>query len=450
MQQFVIKGGYPLEGEITPGGNKNAIIKMLPACLLTDEPVTLYNVPQINDVLVTIQLMESLGVVVDWIAPQMLRVHAENVTTGVLDRVLSVRTRGSFVFAGPMLGRVGYVELGAPGGDVIGERRLDTHVMALRKLGAEVEYERGYFRMKADKLRGADILLVEASVTATENAIMAAVLAEGTTIIRNAASEPHVQDLCNMLVAMGAVIDGIGSNRLTIQGVEKLHGAEARVGADFIEVGSYIGAAVMTGGNLRIKQADPQYLDMTALVFERLGVEWETEGHDIVVSSHQSLTIRKDIGGRIPIIKAQPWPAFPPDLMSIALVVATQSVGAVMLHDWMYESRFFFTDKLVRMGGRITLLDPHRVLVQGPTKLKGSLYITSPDIRAGMALVLAALAARGETRISNIGQIDRGYENVEMKLTSLGAHIQRINLNELETAEVRQIQISKEFTTGDT
>jgi UDP-N-acetylglucosamine 1-carboxyvinyltransferase len=448
MQQFVINGGKPLSGEVTPGGNKNAILKMLPACLLTDEPVTLHNVPEIVDVEVTIDLMRSLGASVEWVAPRTLHVHARSIESGVPDRDTAQKTRGSFVFAGPLLARCGHAELPAPGGDVIGERRLDTHVKALARLGVQTHYDRGLFTLEVERLVGANILLQEASVTATENVIMAAVLAKGTTVLNNAASEPHVQDLCHMLVAMGAQIDGIGSNRLTIDGVERLHGAEARVGADFMEVGSYIGAAVVTGGEIRIRDADPQHLDMSALVFERLGVRWEVDGQDILVTPNQSLTVQADIGGRIPVFKAQPWPAFPPDLMSIALVIATQSAGAVMFHDWMYESRFFFTDKLVRMGARVTLCDPHRVLVQGPTALKGTPYISSPDIRAGMALVLAALAAKGETRISNIGQIDRGYERVEEKLVALGANIERVALDALETAEVRQIQITNEFDNG--
>ncbi len=441
MQQFVIDGGYPLKGEVTPGGNKNAITKMLPACLLSDEPVILRNVPKISDVLVAIDIMKAIGAEVTWLDEKSVQVHAKNIHTGVVPRDLAQKTRASFVFSGALLGRMKYVQIPAPGGDVIGERRLDTHVIGFRKLGCEVEFDKGMFTMKASKLVGADILLPEASVTATENLVMVAVVSEGTTILRNVASEPHVQDLCQMLVNMGAKIDGIGSNRLTIEGVERLHGGEARVGADFMEVGSYIGAAVVTGGSIRIKDADPQHLDMTALVFHRLGVTWDVEGNDIIVPPNQQLTVQMDIGGRIPTIKAQPWPGFPPDLMSIALVVATQSAGSVMFHDWMYESRFFFTDKLVRMGARITLCDPHRVLVQGPVAFKGVPNITSPDIRAGMALVLAALAAKGETRISNIGQIDRGYERAEQKLVSMGAHIRRVNLEALETVEIETIKI---------
>lgn len=444
MQQFIIEGGTPLRGTVRPGGNKNAILKMIAACLLSDEAVTLHNVPRIVDVDITLDIIRLLGAEVQWLDDHTLHIHAKNITTTTVDRQLAQKTRASFVLAGAMLGRCRHVEIPAPGGDVIGERRLDTHISALRKLGVEINYERGQFTMASTHLGGNDILLQEASVMATENVILASVLAQGTTILRNAASEPHVQDLCNMLVRMGAKIDGIGSNRLLIEGVEHLHGAEVRCGTDYMEVGSYIGAAAVTGGEIRIQDADPHHMDMVRLVFERLGVTWEVDGQDIVVLPNQPLAIIDDIGKRMPVIKAQPWPGFPPDLMSIALVIATQSRGAVIFHDWMFESRFFFTDKLVRMGARVTLCDPHRVLVQGPTSLKGSPYITSPDIRAGMALVLAALAAKGETRIANIGQIDRGYEQVERKLTSLGAKIQRISLNTLETAEISQNQLVKD------
>lgn len=448
MQQFVIEGGNKLSGEVTAGGNKNAATKMIPACLLTDAPVTLHNVPRILDVEVALQIMQEMGASVEWVEQNTVRIHAENINSHIVPAI-ATKTRASFVFAGPLLGRLQAVEIPSPGGDVIGERRLDAHVNAFRALGVEVEYERGLFRMQATQLQGADILLQEASVTATENTIMAAVLAQGMTIIRNAASEPHVQDLCNMLVTLGAKIDGIGSNRLVIEGVERLGGGEVRVSADYMEVGSYIGAAAMTGGTLRIREADPHYLDMVGLVFAQLGVHWQVEGHDIIVPENQSLTVEADLGGRIPRVKARPWPGFPVDLMSIALVVATQSAGTILFHDWMYESRFFFTDKLGRMGARITLLDPHRVLVQGPTALKGAPYISSPDIRAGMALLLAALTAKGETRIHNIRQIDRGYENVEAKLVSLGANIQRVTLDTLETAEINAVRLEQLETRGE-
>lgn len=443
MEQFIIEGGHPLNGEVTPGGNKNAILKMLPACILTDQPVILNNVPDIADVRVTIDIMRGIGVTIEWMAPNQVRVHADNIDPDLLDLELARKTRASFVLAGPLLARCGRATLPAPGGDFIGERRLDTHIEALRAMGITVDYQRNLFIMSVYERCDADILLREASVTGTENTIMAAALGNKTTIIRNAASEPHVQDLCHMLVSMGAKIDGIGSNRLVIEGATHLNGCEARVGADFMEVGSFIGVAVMTGGEIRIKDADPQYLDMVKLVFERLGVTWTVEGQDILVPASQALTITPDIGNRIPRIKAQFWPGFPPDLMSIAVVVATQSAGTVMFHDWMYESRLFFTDKLVRMGARITLADPHRALVQGPTTLKPAPFISSPDIRAGMSLLLAALAAKGETRISNIGQIDRGYERVEEKLVSLGAHMRRVEVDKAQTSEMAHVEESQ-------
>jgi UDP-N-acetylglucosamine 1-carboxyvinyltransferase len=429
MHQFIIEGGHKLSGTLKAGGNKNAAIKMLPACLLTDEPIILHNMPDIGDVRTTIEIMERLGVEITWEAPNTLRVHAHEIRTTTLDAALAQKIRASIVFAGPMLARCGEVTLAVPGGDSIGERRLDTHALALQKLGATIDYQHDALVMQSDGLTGADILLMEASVTATENALMAAVTAKGTSTIRNTACEPHIQNLCEMLTKMGAQIEGIGTNQLRIEGVNKLKGCEIRVGADYMEVGSLISAAVMTGGELLLQDADPQYLDMIGLTFERLGVVWEVRGQDIFVPASQPLSIVPDMGGRMPIIKAQPWPAFPPDLMSIALVVATQSVGAVLFHDWMYESRFFFTDKLIRMGARITLCDPHRVLVQGPTALHGVSNITSPDIRAGMAMLLAALAAKGETRIFNVQQIDRGYEDVEGKLRALGAQIQRVKVD---------------------
>ncbi len=428
MQQFIIEGGHPLSGEVTPGGNKNAATKMIPACLLTDKPVTLHNVPSIVDVRVLCDVVRHLGASVEWTEATTVRVHAENITTSEVHPDMA-RTRAGVVLSGAMLARMGEVALPLPGGDVIGERRLDTLVDALLALGAEVYPDGKWLRFRAPNgLHGTNILLREASVTATENTIMAAVLAQGTTVIRNAAGEPHVQDLCHMLNGLGAQISGVGSNQLTITGVDGLGGGEARVGADFMEVGSFIGVAAVTGGAITIKHADPQHLDMVALTFRRLGVTWETHGDDIHVPAGQSLTVQPDFGGKMPVIRAQPWPAFPPDLMSIALVVATQSAGVALFHDWMYESRFFFTDKLVRMGARITLCDPHRVLVQGPTALRGGLTLASPDIRAGMAMVLAALAAKGETRIANIQQIDRGYANVEDKLRALGAVIERVDV----------------------
>lgn len=423
-EQFVIEGNHSLRGEVTVSGNKNAALKMLPACLLTDEPVTLTNVPDIADVRVTLELLRRLGCEVEELGDHRVRVHARDIAKHELDREMCVRTRASIVFAGPMLARMGRVEFPPPGGDVIGRRRLDTHILALERLGTVVEFD-GRFKMRTDGLRGADVLLDEASVTATENAVMAAVLARGTTILRNVASEPHVQNLCHMLNGMGARISGIGTNCLMIEGVERLHGGEFRVEADYLEVVSLIGAAVVTGGEIRIRQADPQHLDMAALVFRKLGVSWQVDGPDVIVPRGQALTVERDLGNQIPEIKAQPWPAFPSDMMSIAVTVATQSAGTVLFHEWMYNSRFFFTDKLNAMGARIFLCDPHRAVVHGLTVLRAVSPISSPDIRAGMALLLAALCARGTTTIRNIGQIDRGYERVEEKLRGLGAVIHR-------------------------
>ncbi len=434
MQQFLIEGGHPLRGAMRARGNKNAATKMLPACLLTDQPVLLQNVPDILDVRVVIELMQYLGAEVEWTGPSTLRVHAQKITTSQLDTDLASRIRASVVFAGALLGRTGKAVLPLPGGDLIGERRLDTHVEALRQLGVEVDFDGQALQFQADELRGEDILLAEASVTATENLILTSVLAQGTTVLRNAAGEPHIQDLCRMLGGLGARISGAGSNCIVIRGVDSLTGGEARVGADFMEVGSFVGAAVVTGGELLIQDADPDYLDMVAMVFQRLGVRWEVRGRDVFVSERQTLSILPDLGGRIPVIKAQPWPGFPPDLMSIALVIATCSAGTVLFHDWMYESRFFFADNLVRMGARITLLDPHRVLVQGPTSFHAVDYISSPDIRAGMAMLLAALSAKGVTRVANIQQIDRGYERVEETLNALGAHIVRITTDSVNGA----------------
>ncbi len=426
MDRFIIQGGVPLNGTITASGNKNAALKLLAACLLTDEPVTLHNIPDIADVRTMMDILRLLGVSIEKVGAGSWRIHAREITTHVVDRRLASAIRASIVLAGPLLARLGHLELPPPGGDVIGRRRVDTHVLALKQLGAEFELgERFIFRTQ--ELRGADILLDEASVTATENTIMAACLAKGTTIIRNAASEPHVQDLCHFLNSLGAQIEGIGSNVLTIHGVERLHGGEFRVGADFIEVGSFIGAAAITHGRVRIKEASPEHLSMIQLVFNRLGVHWEVEGNDVIVPEYQPLKVVSDLGGMIPEIKAQPWPAFPSDLLSIALVIATQAEGTVLFHEWMYENRFFFVDKLIYMGARAVLCDPHRCLIQGPCKLHGEMErISSPDIRAGMALLLAALCAEGTTVIRNVIQIDRGYENVDGKLRSLGAKIERV------------------------
>lgn len=423
MDKFIIDGGIALHGEVTPAGNKNAALPLLAACLMTDEPIVLHNVPEIKDVQTMRALLESLGVEITTTAANTWRVQAKEVRPASLDPDLTRKIRASFLLAGPMVNRSGVLHLPPPGGDVIGRRRVDTHLLALRKLGAQVDYDRSY-HFSAERLTGADILLDEASVTGTENAIMAAALARGESIIRNAASEPHIQELCHFLNQMGAQIDNIGSNTLRIQGVDKLHGGEFTIGPDYLEVVSFIGAAVVTHGAVRIRKAGPQYLDMIRLVLGRLGVDWQVEGEDIFIPAEQRLEIEPDLGGAIPYISVMPWPAFPTDLMSIAIVIATQSKGSVLFHDWMYPSRMFFTDKLVGMGAQIVLCDPHRCIVQGPTSLYPE-KMESPDIRAGMALLLAALSAPGRSVIRNIGQIDRGYEQVDRKLASLGAQIER-------------------------
>jgi len=426
MDKFVIHGGVPLSGEVTPSGNKNAALPLLAACLLTDQPVIIHNVPEIQDVQNMRLLLESLGVGVDSIGNHTWCIQASDVRPADLDPDLCRRIRASILLAGPMVARSGGLQLPPPGGDVIGRRRVDTHILALKALGVESEYDRveRLFRFRASHLKGANILLDEASVTATENAIMAAVTASGSTTLRNAASEPHIQELCHFLNILGAKIENIGSNTLYIQGVPNLHGGEFAIGPDYLEVVSFIGAAVVTHGSIRIREAGPRYLDMIAIVFGRLGVNWEVDGEDIVVPAGQKLIVEPDLGDAIPTISVMPWPAFPTDLMSIAIVVATQSQGSVLFHDWMYPSRMFFIDKLVNMGAQIVLCDPHRCIVQGPTTLVGE-KMESPDIRAGMALVLAALGAENKSVIRNVGQIDRGYERVDEKLRRLGARIER-------------------------
>lgn len=427
MDKFIIQGSFSLSGDVEPAGNKNAALPLLAATLLTEEPVILHNVPSIRDVMVMRGLLESLGVSVEPISNHSWKVQAKSIRAADLDPDRCRQIRASVLLAGPMTARTGELKLPPPGGDIIGRRRLDTHTLALQSLGARVEYDRGeqVFMFQAKELKGANILLDEASVTATENAIMAAVTASGTTNLRNAASEPHVQELCHFLNGLGAQIENIGSNTLNIHGVPRLHGGEFTIGPDYLEVVSYIGAAVVTHSSIRIRNAGSEYLDMIAMVFKRLGVRWEQQGDDILVPSEQPLVIEPDLGDAIPEIKVMTWPAFPTDLMSIAIVVATQSHGSVLFHDWMYPSRMFFIDKLTGMGAHIVLCDPHRCIVQGPTTLFGE-KMESPDIRAGMALLLAALAARGTSVIRNIGQIDRGYERVDEKLCSLGAHIERV------------------------
>lgn len=424
MEKFVIEGGVPLKGEVTPAGNKNAALPLLAACLLTAEPVVLRNVPQIQDVLVMRKLIESAGAQVEELDAASWRIIARDLKPARLDPDLCRRIRASILVAGPMAARVGEFKLPPPGGDVIGRRRLDTHILSLRALGVDVKYERG-FSFQADGLRGASVLMDEASVTATENAIMAAVTARGETVIHNAASEPHVQELCQFLNLLGARIEEIGSNTLHIHGVESLHGGEFTIGPDYLEVISFVGAAAVTRGSVRVKNAGAADLKMIAHVFERMGVRWQVEGDDLIVPENQELNIIPDLDGAIPEIKTNVWPAFPTDLISIAITVATQTTGSIMFHDWMFSGRMYFTDKLVSMGAKVILCDPYRCLIQGPNQLYGE-HLESPDIRAGMAMLLAALAAKGQSTIRNISQIERGYENVDGKLRALGAQIERV------------------------
>lgn len=424
MERFIIEGGVPLRGTVTPSGNKNAALPILCASLLTDEPVTVRNVPRIRDVQDILALLAGLGVEIRELSEHAFVLHARDIRETKLDRDICAQIRASILLAGPMLARRGQVELPPPGGDVIGRRRVDTHLHALTALGAEVRVN-GDFELKADGLRGAQIFLDEASVTATENALMAAALAQGTTIIRNAASEPHVQDLAHFLNKMGAHIGGIGSNTLTIEGVAKLHGTETELNPDHIEVGSFIALAAVTHGELLIQNAAPEYLPMVFLAFERLGVRCEVRGRDVFVPADQSMSIQSDFHDAVPKIDDGIWPAFPTDLMSIALVTATQCVGTILIHEKMFETRMFFADKLVSMGARVILCDPHRAVVVGPSHLRGE-QLQSPDIRAGMALILAALCAQGKSTMANIGQIDRGYERIEEKLRKLGARIERV------------------------
>jgi len=424
MEKFIIEGGVALNGEVTPAGNKNAALPLVAACLLTDQPIVLHNVPQIQDVRVMRNLIESFGAEVEDLNATSWRITARTLRPADLNPDLCRRIRASILVAGPMVARFGEFKLPPPGGDVIGRRRLDTHMLALRSLGVDVRYERG-FTFQAGGLRGADFLMDEASVTATENAIMAAVTAKGDSVIRNAASEPHVQELCYFLNGLGAQIEEIGSNTLHIQGVPRLHGGEFTIGPDYLEVISFVGAAALTHGAIRIHNAGVPNLHMIAHVFQRLGIRWQVENDDLIVPAGQELRILPDMDGAIPEIKTNVWPAFPTDLISIAITVATQARGSIMFHDWMFSGRMYFTDKLAGMGAKIILCDPYRCLVQGPNQLYGE-NLESPDIRAGMSMLLAALAAKGKSTIRNIGQIERGYENVDGKLRALGASIERL------------------------
>ncbi|MCB0061858.1 MAG: UDP-N-acetylglucosamine 1-carboxyvinyltransferase [Caldilineaceae bacterium] len=435
MTSFVIEGNHRIEGSIKPIGNKNAALPLLSACLLTEEPVTLHNIPEIGDVRTMLELMAGLGVAVTRRGNSVTLCAADADST-TPDSQLFSQIRGSLTTMGPLLSRFQHFGvLASAGGDDIGRRRIDTHIQVFEALGATLHHN-GKFELRANqRLQGSDILLDEASVTATENGVMAAALAKGTTILRNAASEPHVQDLCRLLVAMGCPIEGIGTNTLTIHGQERLGSAEFVVSPDFVEVGSYVGLGAITPGELRIVGVIPEHLRMMRMIFEqRLGVRMHLEEDEaaplderytLVIEDNQELCIKADFGGAVPKIDDGPWPHFPPDVMSIAVVTATQAQGTVLIHEKMFESRLYFVDRLNAMGAQIILCDPHRAVVVGPRKLVGQ-QVSSPDIRAGMALVLAALTADGVTTIGNVRQIDRGYEHIDEKLRKLGARIERV------------------------
>jgi UDP-N-acetylglucosamine 1-carboxyvinyltransferase len=425
MQAFVIEGGRPLSGTVRAAGNKNGALPILAACVLANEPVQLTNVPRIRDVQTMLDLLTDIGADVEWTAENDVTVDTTGVHKTELDEELCRRIRASFLLAGPLLARFGKVVVPPPGGDVIGRRRLDPHIHGLAELGTEISIN-GRFEMSTPALRGKHVFLDEASVMATENVIMAAVLAEGETVIGNAACEPHVQDLCRFLVSLGARIEGIESNVLRVEGVKELHGGTWRVAPEHIEVGSFIGLAATTGSDLTIEDVEPRDLVSILPAFERLGVRVEVGETTVHVPPGQELLIQDDLGGQIPKIEDGPWPAFPADLTSIAVVTATQAQGTVLVFEKMFESRLFFVDKLVAMGARIILCDPHRAVVTGPAHLYGE-RLTSPDIRAGMAMLIAALCAEGVSTIGNVAEIDRGYERIDERLRNLGARIERVD-----------------------
>ena len=426
MHEYLIEGGFPIHGKITAGGNKNAALPCIAASILTSEPVILRNIPDIEDTAVMLNILQSFGAKATNAGKHEWKIEAANITDSSIPDELSKKIRASILFAGPLLARTGKAEMLPPGGDVIGRRRLDTHFLALTQLGARVEIN-GKFVFTANKLIGADIFLDEMSVTATENAIMAAVIAEGHTTITNAASEPHIQDLCNMLVSMGAKITGIGSNILYIDGVKKLHGCDFTIGPDYMEIGSFIGLAAATKGSITIEGIKPADIRPLHTGFSKLGITWSIEDSSLKVPSVQELKVNCDVGASVPKIDDAPWPGFPPDLTSIMVVTATQVEGTVLIFEKMFESRMFFVDKLINMGAKITLCDPHRAVVSGPAILHSD-HLVSPDVRAGMAMVIAAMVAHGESRISNVYQIERGYEHLVERLQNLGAHIKTADI----------------------
>lgn len=426
MYEYHVEGGIPIKGTIQASGNKNAALPCIAAVLLTRDDVILRNVPEIEDTHVMIQILQSMGVTAEKLSEHVWKFNSSGLTGNTIPQDLGKKIRASILFAGPLIARCGKAVMLPPGGDVIGRRRLDSHFLALTELGARVTTS-GKFEFTANKLVGTDIFLDEASVTATENALMAAVVAEGKTEITNAASEPHVQDLCNMLNSMGAKISGIGSNILKIEGVKKLNGTDFTIGPDFMEIGSFIGLAAATRGSITIKGVNAKDMRPLRISFGKLGIRWDIDGDTLTVDAGQEMRVNTDLGGMIPKIDDSPWPGFPPDLTSIMTVVATQVEGTVLIFEKMFESRMFFVDKLLNMGARITLCDPHRAVVTGPSVLHGE-RLVSPDVRAGMAMVIAAMAAHGESVISNVYQIERGYENLVERLKSLGAHIERVEV----------------------
>jgi UDP-N-acetylglucosamine 1-carboxyvinyltransferase len=427
VEKFVIQGGVPLSGSITAAGNKNAALPILAACLLTEEELVVHNVPRIRDTEAQLALLERLGVEVAWIADNSVRLCAAAVGGSEVDEHLSSKIRASFLLAGPLLARFGEARMPPPGGDFIGRRRLDAHLDAFAELGARIGGDR-WIEIAAPPggLKACGIFMDEPSVMGTENALMAASLTAGPTTIGNAACEPHVQDLARLLTRMGATVDGIGSNVMTVHGRDRLGGAEHTVCPDHIEVASFMALAAATGGELRIREVDDGDLINVRRTFQRLGLQSLMEGREVIVPPGQNLRVRTDLGDAIPKIEDGPWPAFPADLTSIALALATQAEGTVLIFEKMFENRLFFVDKLVAMGARITLCDPHRAIVSGPSRLHGE-RVESPDIRAGMAMLIAALAADGTSEIGNIRQIDRGYEEIDERLRSLGAHIERVS-----------------------
>ncbi len=426
LQKFVIEGGRPLCGQVRLSGNKNEALPALAACLLTDEPVILRNVPDIEDVCTMLGVLRSLGCQTESLGPNAWRVHCSGTVGTKPDPQLCRRIRASILVAGPILARGLEVELAPPGGDVIGRRRLDTHFQGLMALGVQVEVERCY-RLWTTGLRGTEVFLDEASVTATENVLMAAVLARGTTTVINAACEPHVQGLCALLNAMGARIRGVGSNTLVIEGVGRLHGTEYAIGPDYLEAGSFVGLAAVTHGELEVVGARPSDMRKILMDFSKFGIHCTWSEAGLVVPRNQRLEVRPDLHGAIPKIDDAPWPQFPTDMMSIAIVCATQARGTVLFFEKMFDGRMFFVDHLIGMGAQIIQCDPHRVVVVGPARLYGTV-VESPDIRAGMALVIASLCASGQATIYNIRQIDRGYERMDDKLRSIGAHIARVEV----------------------